>query len=146
MIRGFSFYHPRRSDPTPHLGAAADQLTAIVDKCQGGCGGALEVECQPDRPERTADGRPGSRRPPSLVCIFDGGNISSQVPDAVRCFAEYEAMEALGICIKDYRIDAAEGRESWTRTAQEFVPADQETAGTKPSSATAGQPADDQCA
>ena len=45
MIRGFSFYHPRGTDPTPHLAQASEQLTAIVDKCaRAGLVYALEVE------------------------------------------------------------------------------------------------------
>src|SRR4029077_6496764 len=45
MIRGFSFYHPRGTDPAPHLGQAGEQLAAIVDQCgRAGLVYALEVE------------------------------------------------------------------------------------------------------
>jgi sugar phosphate isomerase/epimerase len=135
MIRGFSFYHPRGTDPTPHLAQAADQLTAIVDKCaRAGLVYALEVEANliGQNGRLMADLARRVNRP-NLVCIFDGGNISSQNLDAVRCFAEYEAMRKhLGyLHIKDYRIDAA---LEWTGVVDEerlknFVPADQGDSG-----------------
>ncbi len=130
MIRGFSFYHPRGTDPTPHLVQAAEQLTAIVDKCaQAGLVYALEVEAN-------LIGQNGrlmfelARRVnrSNLICIFDGGNISSQNLDPVRCFAEYVAMRKhLGyLHIKDYKIDPS---LEWTGVVDEerlknFVPAD----------------------
>jgi len=135
MIRGFSFYHPRGTDPAPHLAQASEQLAAIVDKCaQAGLVFALEVEAN-------LIGQNGhfmaelARRVnrPNLVCIFDGGNISSQNLDPVRCFAEYAAMRKhLGyLHIKDYKIDAA---LEWTGVVDEerlknFVPADRGDSG-----------------
>ena len=65
---------------------------------------------------------------PNLVCIFDGGNISSQNYDCLRCLEEYRAMKKhLGYFhIKDYRIDPS---LEWTGVVDEerlknFVPAD----------------------
>jgi sugar phosphate isomerase/epimerase len=135
MIRGFSFYHPRGSDPQPHVKQAAEQLAAIADKCaQAGLVYALEVEAN-------LIGQNGrlmaelARRVdrPNLVCIFDGGNISSQNLDPVRCLAEFQAMRKyLGyLHIKDYKIDAA---LEWTGVVDEerlknFVPADRGDSG-----------------
>ena len=135
MIRGFSFYHPRGTDPAPHVPHAAEQLSAIVEKCAAAeLVFALEVEAN-------LIGQNGrlmvelSRRVdrPNLVCIFDGGNISSQNLDPVRCFAEYQAMRKhLGyLHIKDYKIDPA---LEWTGVVDEerlknFVPADRGDSG-----------------
>jgi sugar phosphate isomerase/epimerase len=135
MIRGFSFYHPRGTDPTPHVAQAAEQLAAIAERCaDAGLVFALEVEAN-------LIGQNGrlmaelARRVdrPNLVCIFDGGNISSQNLDPVRCFAEYEVMRKhLGyLHIKDYRIDPA---LEWTGVVDEerlknFVPADRGDSG-----------------
>jgi sugar phosphate isomerase/epimerase len=135
MIRGFSFYHPRGTDPTPHLPQAAEQLAAIAERCaEAGLVFALEVEAN-------LIGQNGrlmaelARRVdrPNLVCIFDGGNISSQNLDPVRCLAEYAAMRKyLGyLHIKDYKIDP---RLEWTGVVDEerlknFVPADRGDSG-----------------
>jgi sugar phosphate isomerase/epimerase len=135
MIRGFSFYHPRGTDPVPHVPQAAEQLGAIVEKCGAAeLVFALEVEAN-------LIGQNGrlmaelARRVdrPNLVCIFDGGNISSQNLDPVRCFAEYQAMRKhLGyLHIKDYKIDPA---LEWTGVVDEerlknFVPADRGDSG-----------------
>ena len=33
LVRGFSFYHPKGSDPWDHIPQAADQLGQIADAC-----------------------------------------------------------------------------------------------------------------
>ena len=130
MIRGFSFYHPRGTDPKPHVAKAVDQLAAIARRCaKDGIVYALEVEAN-------LIGQNGQLMAelarkidePNLICIFDGGNISSQNLDCLRCLAEYQVMRKhLGYFhIKDYRIDP--GLE-WTGVVDEerlknFVPAD----------------------
>jgi sugar phosphate isomerase/epimerase len=135
MIRGFSFYHPRGTDPTPHLAQAAEQLAAIVDKCaRAGLVYALEVEANLIGQNGRLMAELARRVNHShMVCIFDGGNISSQNLDPVRCFAEYEAMRKyLGyLHIKDYKIDPA---LEWTGVVDEerlknFVPADRGDSG-----------------
>jgi len=135
MIRGFSFYHPRGTDPAPHVKQSAQQLAAIADQCaKAGLVYALEVEAN-------LIGQNGrlmaelARRvdKPNLVCIFDGGNISSQNLDSVKCLAEFQAMRKyLGyLHIKDYKIDPA---LEWTGVVDEeriknFVPADRGDSG-----------------
>lgn len=129
MIRGFSFYHPRGTDPWKHVPQVVEQLSAIAEKCaEAGVIFGLEVEAN-------LVGQNGrllaeiSRKVnnPRLVCIFDGGNISSQNMNAVQTFEEYAAMRKhLGwMHIKDYRIDPD---LEWTGVVDEerlknFVPA-----------------------
>jgi sugar phosphate isomerase/epimerase len=135
MIRGFSFYHPRGSDPAPHVAQSAEQLAAIADKCaQAGLVYALEVEANLiGQNGRLMAELARQVNKPNLVCIFDGGNISSQNLDPVRCFAEFVAMRKyLGyLHIKDYKIDTA---LEWTGVVDEerlknFVPADRGDSG-----------------
>jgi sugar phosphate isomerase/epimerase len=135
MIRGFSFYHPRGTDPRPHVPQAVDQLAAIADKCaRADLVYALEVEANliGQNGHLMADLASGVNEP-NLVCIFDGGNISSQNLDAVKCFGEYQAMRKyLGYFhIKDYHIDRS---LEWTGVVDEerlknFVPADRGDSG-----------------
>ena len=130
LIRGFSFYHPKGEDPAAYVQRAADRLGPIVDLCaKAGLVFGLEVEAnlvgQNGRmlaALATAVGRS------NLVCIFDGGNISSQNLSPLECLAEYRAMrDHLGwIHIKDYRVDP---NLKWTGVVDEerlknFVPCD----------------------
>ena len=135
MIRGFSFYHPRGTDPDAARGAG--RRTARRDRRQvrqAGLVYALEVEANLIGQNGRLMAELARRvNQPNLVCIFDGGNISSQNLDPVRCFAEFEAMRKyLGyLHIKDYKIDAA---LEWTGVVDEerlknFVPADRGDSG-----------------
>ncbi|HVW03055.1 MAG TPA: TIM barrel protein [Planctomycetaceae bacterium] len=129
LIRGFSFYHPRGTDPKPHIKQAVEQIAAIAEKCaEAGVIYGLELEAnligQNGRLLAELARRVGS---PHMVCIFDGGNVSSQNLHAVDCFAEYEAMRPyIGwMHIKDYAIDPS---LAWTGVVDEerlknFVPA-----------------------
>lgn len=135
MIRGFSFYHPRGTDPKPHVKQAVEQLAAIVEKCrEAGVVYALEVEANliGQNGHLMAALAKGVNLP-NIVCIFDGGNISSQNLNAVQCFGEYAAMRKhLGyLHIKDYKIDPS---LEWTGVVDEerlknFVPADRGDSG-----------------
>jgi sugar phosphate isomerase/epimerase len=130
LIRGFSFYHPRGTDPEPHLDEAAERLTRIAEVCaQGGVLFGLEVEAnligQNGRLLRALHRKV---KHPNLMLIFDGGNLSSQNLRPDQTYAEYEAMrDGIGwMHIKDYRIDP--GLE-WTGVVDEerlknFVPCD----------------------
>jgi sugar phosphate isomerase/epimerase len=135
MIRGFSFYHPRGTDPAPHFSQASEQIAAIVDKCaQAGLVYALEVEANLIGQNGRLMAELARRvNKSNLVCIFDGGNISSQNLDPVRCFEEFSAMRKyLGyLHIKDYKIDRT---LEWTGVVDEerlknFVPADRGDSG-----------------
>jgi sugar phosphate isomerase/epimerase len=130
LIRGFSFYHPAGTDPAPHVQAAADRLGPIVEACeQAGLVFGLEVEANlVGQNGRLLAALAKAVNRPSLVCIFDGANISCQNVHAIDCTAEYIAMrEHFGwMHIKDYRIDST---LKWTGHVDEerlknFVPAD----------------------
>lgn len=130
MIRGFSFYHPRGTDPKPHVAKAVDQLSAIAERCaKAGVVYALEVEANLIGQNGQLMAELARKiNQPNLICIFDGGNISSQNYNALRCLEEYQVMRKhLGYFhIKDYHIDPT---LEWTGVVDEerlknFVPAD----------------------
>jgi sugar phosphate isomerase/epimerase len=107
LIRGFSFYHPKGSDPREHVAQAADQLARIAETChRSDLTYGLEIEAN-------LVGQTGElmaelyRRVnhPALVTIFDGGNIISQGYSTEECYQQYLAMKpSIGwMHIKDYR-------------------------------------------
>jgi sugar phosphate isomerase/epimerase len=129
LIRGFSFYHPRGEDPQKYVAQAVERLVVMADEfALHGITYGLEVEAnligQNGRllaalAEKTAR--------PNLVCIFDGGNLSSQNLNWVEVYNEYAAMrDWMGWAhIKDYRVDPS---LEWTGVVDEerlknFVPA-----------------------
>lgn len=135
LIRGFSFYHPKGTDPLPHVKQAAEQLRAIVEKCaEAGLIYGLEVEANLIGQNGVLLAELSKKvNHPNMVCIFDGGNISSQNLDPVRCKDEYLAMKKYfgWMHIKDYAIDTA---LEWTGVVDEarlrnFVPCDEGDSG-----------------
>jgi sugar phosphate isomerase/epimerase len=130
LIRGFSFYHPQTDAPDAYVAEAVDRLGPIVEACaDAGLIYGLEVEANLiGQNGRMLAELARKVKSPHMVCIFDGGNLSTQNMSPVECFAEYEAMrETIGwIHIKDYRIDPT---LVWTGVVDEnrlknFVPAD----------------------
>jgi sugar phosphate isomerase/epimerase len=136
LIRGFSFYHPKGSEPAEFLPQAADQLAQIAEAChRSDLTFGLEIEAN-------LIGQSGPlmaelhRRVnhPALVTIFDGGNIISQGYTTEECYQQYLAMKpGLGwMHVKDYRQPrqspgtAATGRTAHVDEDQlkNFVPAD----------------------
>ncbi len=107
LIRGFSFYHPRGTDPRPHLPQAADQLGQIVDLCASNeLVFGLEVESNLiGQNGRLLAELSKQVDHPNMVCIFDGGNLSHQGFSPLECFEEYTAMRpSLGwMHVKDYQ-------------------------------------------
>jgi len=107
LIRGFSFYHPRGTDPGPHVAQAADQLGKIADKCkQAGLIFGLEIEANlVGQTGQILDKIARQVNSPALVLIFDAGNVITQGFSAEETFHQYLAMKPnLGwIHIKDYR-------------------------------------------
>jgi len=107
LIRGFSFYHPKDSDPTEHLTQAVDQLGQIAEMChRSDLTFGLEVEA--NLVGQTGELLAEIHRQvnhPALVLIFDGGNLVTQGFDTFEVFNEYQAMKpAIGwLHIKDYR-------------------------------------------
>ena len=109
LIRGFSFYHPRGTEPELHLDLAAEQIRKITEACAAeGLVYGLEIE-----PNLVGETGPllaelAMRvKHPSMVLIFDGGNVAAQNKNAIQVFNEYRAtIPWLGwMHIKDYRID-----------------------------------------
>lgn len=130
LIRGFSFYHPKGTDPAPHVKQAGDQLAAIVEKCAAaGVIYGLEVEANLiGQNGRMLAALARHVNHSNLLCIYDAGNISSQNLDALRCVEEYRAMRKYfgWMHIKDYAIDE---KLEWTGVVDEerlknFVPCD----------------------
>lgn len=109
LIRGFSFYHPRGTKPERHLDLAAEQIRKITEACAAeGLVYGLEIE-----PNLVGETGPllaelAMRvKHPSMVLIFDGGNVAAQNKNAIQVFNEYRAtVPWLGwMHVKDYRID-----------------------------------------
>lgn len=107
LIRGFSFYHPRGSDPWVHVPQVVDQLGQIAEQChRHDLTFGLEIEAN-------LVGQTGELlaeiyrqvNHPALVLIFDGGNIVSMGCGPEETFNQYLAMKSgLGwMHIKDYR-------------------------------------------
>ncbi len=130
LIRGFSFYHPKGTDPWEHVPQAVDQLGQIAEAChRSDLTYGLEVEAN-------LVGQNGHLlqeihrqvNHPALVLIFDGANISTQgyTPDEV--YEEYAAMRrGLGwLHIKDYRHPTKAKRTNHVdeEALKNFVPAD----------------------
>jgi len=130
LIRGFSYYHPKGEDPERYVQAAADRLGPIVDLCaRAGLVYGLEVEANlVGQNGRMLAALAKAVGRDNLVCIFDGGNISSQNLTPLDCLAEYRAMrDWFGwMHIKDYKVDPS---LKWTGVVDEerlknFVPCD----------------------
>lgn len=130
LVRGFSFYPPKGSDPWDHVEQAADQLGQIAETChRSDLTFGLEVEAN-------LVGQSGQlmaelhRRVnhPAMVTIFDGGNLVSQGYSTDDVFDQYLAMKpTIGwIHVKDYHDPRAKGRKKHVDEdkLKNFVPAD----------------------
>lgn len=133
LIRGFSFYHPRGTDPNQHLGQAIDQIGAIARMCDShGLTFGLEVEAN-------LIGQTGKLlksiydgvKEPALVLIFDGANLVCQGMTTEQTFEEYLAMkDGLGwIHIKDYKRTANRTAHVDEDSLKNFVPANEGDSG-----------------
>ena len=130
LIRGFSFYHPRGSDPKPHLPQAIDQLGQIAETCHRSdltFGLELEANLVGQTGELLATIHKEVDHP-ALVTIFDGANMSTQGYSAGECFDQYAKMKpSLGwMHIKDYRHPQRMKRTTHVDEValKHFVPAD----------------------
>ena len=131
LIRGFSFYPPRGSDPLEHLPQAVDQLGQIAETChRSDLTFGVEVEAN-------LVGQNGKLMAeifrqvdhPALVTIFDAGNLISQGYTQAETVEQYRLMKpSLGwLHIKDYRSTKPlkkNGRVD-EDALQNFVPVDQ---------------------
>ncbi|MEZ5944829.1 MAG: TIM barrel protein [Planctomycetaceae bacterium] len=109
LIRGFSFYHPKGDAPEPYVDQAAELIGKIADAFgEHGIAYGLEVEANLiGQNGRMLAALSEKMNRDNLVCIYDGGNLSSQNMSPVECYDEYVAMrDHIGwIHIKDYCID-----------------------------------------
>ena len=107
LIRGFSFYHPKGSDPREHLAQTVDQLGQIAETChRSDLTYGLEVEA--NLVGQTGDLCAELHKQvdhPAMLLIYDGANIVTQGFSASECLAQFQAMKkGLGwLHIKDYR-------------------------------------------
>jgi sugar phosphate isomerase/epimerase len=129
LIRGFSFYHPRGSDPREHLAQTADQLGQIAETCHRSdltFGLEIEANLVGQTGELIAELHRRVNHP-ALVTVFDAGNIISQGFTPDETFQQYLAMKpSIGwIHIKDYRDPQLVGRSEHVDedTLKHFVPA-----------------------
>ena len=91
LLRGFSFYHPKGSSLEDHFSQATDQVGQIAEVCQSrGLIFGLEVEANLIGQTGPLLARMAeSINNPSLVTIFDGGNIVMQGYTADQIFDQY---------------------------------------------------------
>ena len=129
LIRGFSYYHPKGTDPNAHVAEAAALIGKIADEfAQHGIVYGLEVEANLiGQNGKLLAALAEAINRPNLVVIYDGGNLSSQNMSPDECFAEYEAMRPyIGwIHIKDYAVDPAMEWKGYVdeERLKNFVPA-----------------------
>lgn len=130
LIRGFSFYHPRDTDPADHIPQVVDQLGQIAEMChRSDLTFGLEVEGNlVGQNGRLLEEIHRKVNHPALMLIFDAGNIITQGYSAAEVFDEYQAMKS-GIGwfhIKDYRHPTTVKRQRHVDedTLLHFVPAD----------------------
>ena len=130
LIRGFSFYHPRGTDPADHLSQVVDQLGQITEICdRSDLTFGLEVEAN-------LVGQSGQLlaeihrqvNHPALNLIFDAGNIVTQGCSAEEVFQQYALMKkGMGwMHVKDYRHPQSVQRTDHVdeESLKHFVPAD----------------------
>jgi len=106
LIRGFSFYHPKGTDPWEHLPQVVDQLGQIAEAChRSDLTFGLEVEAN----LVGQDGRLLAEihrqvNHPAMVLVFDAANLICQGFTPAETFEHYELMKpGLGwLHIKDY--------------------------------------------
>jgi sugar phosphate isomerase/epimerase len=129
LIRGFSFYPPKGSDPREHVPQAADQLAQIAETCHRSdltYGLEIEANLVGQSGPLVADLHRRVNHP-ALVTIFDGGNIVSQGYSTEDTFAQYQAMKpSIGwMHIKDYHDPQPGGRSGHVdeEKLKHFVPA-----------------------
>jgi sugar phosphate isomerase/epimerase len=139
LIRGFSFYHPKGTDPREHLPQAVDQLGQIAEVChRSDLTFGLEVEANlvGQTGQLLADIHRQVNHP-AMVLIFDGANILCQGYTPAEVFEQYLAMKpGIGwMHIKDYVATNHVPRTPGTKRAKagghvdeeamrNFVPAD----------------------
>lgn len=131
LIRGFSFYHPRGSEPREYLPQAVDQLGQIAETChRSDLTFGLEVEANlvGQNGELLAEIMRQVNHP-AMVLVFDAANILCQGYTCAGVFEQYLLMKPyIGwVHIKDYRHPKPPQRQGYVdeEAIKNFVPADQ---------------------
>ena len=129
LIRGFSFYHPKGTDPQPHIPQVVDQLGQIAEACHRSdltFGLELEANLVGQNGQILAEIHQQVNHP-ALVLIFDAANVVVQGFSSDEVFLQYLAMKSgLGwLHIKDYRHPKAAQRVGHVdeEALKYFVPA-----------------------
>lgn len=129
LIRGFSFYHPKETDPWQYVPQVVDQLGQIAETCHRSeltFGVEVEANLVGQNGEILAEIHRQIDHP-ALVLIFDAGNLSSQGFSPDETYAQFAHMKkGLGwIHVKDYRHPHATRRVSHVDedALKNFVPA-----------------------
>ncbi len=131
LIRGFSFYHPKGSDPKDHIAQAVDQLGQIAEAChRSDLTFGLEIEANlVGQDGHTLAEIHRQVNHPGMLLIFDAANVICQGYSPAELFEQYEAMKpGLGwLHIKDYRNPqrGEKGGHVDEDTMAGFVPCDQ---------------------
>ena len=135
LIRGFSFYHPKDSNPWDHVPQVVDQLGQISEACLRSdltYGVELEANLVGQNGEILAEIHRQVNNP-ALVLVFDGGNLACQGYSPDEILQQFLAMKAgLGwVHIKDYRHPQPATRQAHVdeEMLKHFVPADQGDSG-----------------
>ncbi len=130
LIRGFSFYHPKGTDPREHIPQVVDQLGQISETCLRS-DLTYGVELEANLVGQTGDILADIHRQvnnPALVLIFDGGNLACQGFSAGEILDQFRMMlPGLGwLHIKDYRHPQPARRQNHVDEGalKHFVPAD----------------------
>jgi sugar phosphate isomerase/epimerase len=131
LIRGFSFYPPKGSDPQEHLAQAVDQLGQVAEACHRAdltYGLEIEANLVGCTGQVLADIHRQVNHP-GMVLIFDAANVLVQGFSPAELFAQYLAMKpGLGwMHIKDYRCPSEgfeKGRPVNEDSLAHYVPAD----------------------
>lgn len=130
LIRGFSFYPPRGSDPWKHLPQAVEQIGQIAETChRSDLTFGLEIEANlvgQSGPLMAEIYRQVNH--PALMLIFDAANVITQGYTPYEVFEHYRVMKpGLGwMHIKDYRDPNPAQRTDHIdeEALKHFVPAD----------------------
>ena len=127
LIRGFSFYHPRETDPWEHVPQVVQQLSEIAELCdRHQLTFGLEVEA--NLVGQSGDLLREIHRQvnhPALVLIYDAANLVTQGLDAQESYQQYLATKrGLGwLHVKDYRQPKTKTTHVDEAALKNFVPA-----------------------
>ncbi len=131
LIRGFSFYHPRGTDPKQHLPQVIDQLGQIAESCHRSdltFGVEVEANLVGSNGHTLAEIHRQVNHP-AMVLVFDAANLIVQGYSPAEVLEQFAAMmPGLGwVHVKDYRNPkpVAKGVPLNEDVLANFVPADQ---------------------